>query len=1094
MNVFQEWREYIDEISPHFVNVAKSHFQKSSGADIILGDHLRKVVDFTPSSPQLDAIIRQLKEKGVEVDMLSGMASIPPTLKQIEASKGRAKPRKMRLGRAIKKYLGSEAAEQWSRESAKLSPYALIFTQHPVDVLRMSDPKALQSCHSKGGRFFHCAMEESLGHGMVVYAIPVHQYVRLLDAFGVKQIEELDDEEIFEDPERNIPGVRPTSRMRIRKLHNSSTNDSVFVPEIEVYGNDIKGLYDAVADHVFDQQKHKWGMENHTRSDWNDDQVQKVRIKPESRSDFVYAQERMLRGVIDNYDRAGRYVHFQKKKPLEWYQQQLQLLQDFEIQSDIQGEGRNGYGGWIVSWDNGLESFKVNHDHVEILSKRNIDHVPNFLEYEVTGGSYEDNPAAILLNSMFKMNIIDPYDLSTPSIPVRSAQYPEFFNPLEKHIRDILDRRRLWGKVRYVMDHGDKRAQLKGAFKASSGFFTQLRRRGVQDFTNIDYDAVGEFIRGELQEVIPLLKHYNVSLEYDSKDRELITYLHPSESDWVDSSEDAGIMIDTLAHFGRNLNNRIRKAFSRLGIIKSPYVTFVNDIRTHLPQWEVNVDDQSVTVEVASPPYHTSIADVIGLAKLDDRAKASCLKYFQYLEQENAPFGRHAFSRSLTREFGLNARDTREFRIDSVVQNSRIISRISLTVPQHINDQHVKEYLYTISTIAKEKEANSMLDKEIASWLQDIFVREKKQINEAFEKVKTWFTAKDELGLGDSPPCPTCAPLHMVTLPVDEEYLPGVMEPPVHANCRCTIEYHYDEIGDEDEFEDERMMQENDVKRSQGRFRAKRKNDKIMKFIEDLLIQYKPNLHTQSWDRYRPLFQKAVNQQNYKSIFDYMISVLNMPHHDSSMYSSDDEFYALFNPETEEAMAYDPQSKRVTMMPLGDLASIIRHDKSRYEPNIGDFEKTSKWLGISGKAGRYRAANDDNLDQDVYEEKNMLNEWRKWMNESSETKEKKDVNEKCDDLEEACDEEMSEQDESPVDYDKMLEEWKDQENLNSFAEEQYINESIQLQVIQELDEASDETFGMFEMAHPMVLNNPFQKSEWRKEFDAWLAEWMEGNG
>lgn len=107
--------------------------------------------------------------------------------------------------------------------------YYLLFSRHPVDVLRMSDHKGISSCHRlKGsyskdqGDYAHCALADARNDGGIVYLIKGGDARRIKD--------HLDDQDVFEDKDRNISGVRPLGRIRLRRFIDLKTGDDWAVP------------------------------------------------------------------------------------------------------------------------------------------------------------------------------------------------------------------------------------------------------------------------------------------------------------------------------------------------------------------------------------------------------------------------------------------------------------------------------------------------------------------------------------------------------------------------------------------------------------------------------------------------------------------------------------------------------------------------------------------------------------------------------------------------------------------------------------------------------------------------------------------------
>ena len=120
----------------------------------------------------------------------------------------------------------------------KESPFITILSRHPVDVVRMSDMNSIKSCHSRGGGYFQCAVAESRGHGPIAYLVPRKQFEQYFDVdLSKTKPEDVDldagGEEIFEDRERGIPGLRPEGRVRLRKYSDGSTTFAA--PERRTY-------------------------------------------------------------------------------------------------------------------------------------------------------------------------------------------------------------------------------------------------------------------------------------------------------------------------------------------------------------------------------------------------------------------------------------------------------------------------------------------------------------------------------------------------------------------------------------------------------------------------------------------------------------------------------------------------------------------------------------------------------------------------------------------------------------------------------------------------------------------------------------------
>ena len=125
--------------------------------------------------------------------------------------------------------------------------YSIIYTRHPIDVLRMSDFDNIESCHSPrsrggGATYYKCAVAEAHGEGAVAYVVKNATLDRLKEEWGAESVQDLldkfqsADEEFFKDTERGTGAVTPVSRIRLKQYRNPSAEVSLAVPEERIYG------------------------------------------------------------------------------------------------------------------------------------------------------------------------------------------------------------------------------------------------------------------------------------------------------------------------------------------------------------------------------------------------------------------------------------------------------------------------------------------------------------------------------------------------------------------------------------------------------------------------------------------------------------------------------------------------------------------------------------------------------------------------------------------------------------------------------------------------------------------------------------------
>lgn len=114
----------------------------------------------------------------------------------------------------------------------------VIFTRHPIDVVRMSDFDLLSySCHSQKGSYFRCAVEEakrSANGGGVLFMVSKEKFDK---AFPDGQMPQTGD--LFNDDDVDIYdkfSAQATSRLRVRRVVDRETNVEYAVPDTRMYG------------------------------------------------------------------------------------------------------------------------------------------------------------------------------------------------------------------------------------------------------------------------------------------------------------------------------------------------------------------------------------------------------------------------------------------------------------------------------------------------------------------------------------------------------------------------------------------------------------------------------------------------------------------------------------------------------------------------------------------------------------------------------------------------------------------------------------------------------------------------------------------
>ena len=210
----------------------------------IFGNKLRIVIpmDDKGGIPLSDNQVRAaLEREGFgDIDFEKGTLT-----KSTETRQG-PKTQKLALGRVLKRLSKNDPAWQhilhwWemkadkTKEMGDATGVSIIISRSPIDIIRMSDHKEWRSCHAPPGKpghissYWPCAGQEARTGGAIAYV------VRNSD---LQTLDDLQAPEIFKDNDRDVEGVEPLERLRLRRfttIENGKTLD-ILVPEDSVYG------------------------------------------------------------------------------------------------------------------------------------------------------------------------------------------------------------------------------------------------------------------------------------------------------------------------------------------------------------------------------------------------------------------------------------------------------------------------------------------------------------------------------------------------------------------------------------------------------------------------------------------------------------------------------------------------------------------------------------------------------------------------------------------------------------------------------------------------------------------------------------------
>lgn len=146
--------------------------------------------------------------------------------------------------------------DDWVHQAGALSSSTmLLITRHPMDIVRMSDHSAWTSCHAEGNGYFHCVIEEVEDDaGALAYII------KSSDAEDLSKLssQELQWGEVFVDKSRNIEGITPAARIRMRTFQHEDSGTYLVLPEDSTHSplrHNVPGLFEFMKDWTTSKQE-----------------------------------------------------------------------------------------------------------------------------------------------------------------------------------------------------------------------------------------------------------------------------------------------------------------------------------------------------------------------------------------------------------------------------------------------------------------------------------------------------------------------------------------------------------------------------------------------------------------------------------------------------------------------------------------------------------------------------------------------------------------------------------------------------------------------------------------------------------------------
>lgn len=201
--------------------------------------------------------VNQVRKQGWTINLDEPFGYATKVVESRVGDKVYQNKKKVKLGPLIIA-LGPEAEQFWIKNSAFYTSkqnelyfaakYSVVISRAPMDILRMSDHDGWSSCHSVTGGYFRCAVSETLEGGAIAYVVSSDDLTKV----------DLQAKEIFKDPQRNIEGISPISRIRIRRFRNMQEDIELGVPERRVYtttGQGFPNFYSTLAAYLLEKQR-----------------------------------------------------------------------------------------------------------------------------------------------------------------------------------------------------------------------------------------------------------------------------------------------------------------------------------------------------------------------------------------------------------------------------------------------------------------------------------------------------------------------------------------------------------------------------------------------------------------------------------------------------------------------------------------------------------------------------------------------------------------------------------------------------------------------------------------------------------------------
>jgi hypothetical protein len=240
---FKFYLNEVDEFSLGNIDLNRQLF-----FDNLFKNKLRLVIPLNEGSEEIKKFIQSLEQEGVTVEF-DDLVNKKVIYRKVNTRQGfKLRPEKAgaylqkkieKATTAASKKFFEQLLDWWQKNSNKLkgendNGASIIISRSPIDLVRMSDHDNITSCHSPNRSFFKCAKQEARTGGAVAYVVKNSD---------IKDVD-IQKPELFKDKQRNVEGIVPLERLRLRRLTNGEID--LLIPELRTYGIKNVGFTNAV--------------------------------------------------------------------------------------------------------------------------------------------------------------------------------------------------------------------------------------------------------------------------------------------------------------------------------------------------------------------------------------------------------------------------------------------------------------------------------------------------------------------------------------------------------------------------------------------------------------------------------------------------------------------------------------------------------------------------------------------------------------------------------------------------------------------------------------------------------------------------------